>query len=166
MAFNLEEFLKEKSTALQNFLKKDDQEEEERSSVEQLTDFQEAKEAADKALSEEDKKIQSMEDTTETESIEKILEKQSQKEKEKSKEKDLEEKLADIEKVISTFGSKTNLGSSTEDPFKGTKFSLNKPIDFQTQVAKNYIAPYLQQPTSQSDRIALLFESLKKQNLI
>ena len=54
----------------------------------------------------------------------------------------------------------------TEDPFKGTSFSLNKPIDFQTQVAKNYIAPYLQQPTSQDDRIKLLFESLKKQNLI
>jgi len=165
MAFNLEEFLKEKSTALQNFLKKDDQEEDERSSVKKLTDFQEAKEAADKALSEEDKKIQSMEDTTETESIEQILEEESAKKEEKSKEKDLDEKLADIEKVISTFGNKTNL-SAGSDPFKGTKFELNKPIDFQTKVAQNYIAPYLTQPTSQEDRIALLFENLKKQNLI
>ena len=165
MAFNLEEFLKEKSTALQNFLKKDDQEEEERSSVKQLTDFQKAKEAADKALSEEDKKIQSMEDTTETESIEQILEEQSQKEKEKSKEKDLEEKLADIEKVISTFGEKTNLGTGS-DPFKGTRFSLNKPIDFQTKLVQNYMGPLITQPSSQDDRIKLLFENLKKQNLI
>jgi hypothetical protein len=158
------EFLKEKGEALKNFLDKDD-EKEEKSSVEKLIDFQEAKKAADEALSEEDKKIQSIEDTSETESIEQILEEESARKEEKSKEKDLDEKLADIEKVISTFGNQTNLGT-TSDPFKGTKFELNKPIDFQTKVAQNYIAPYLQQPTSQDDRIKLLFESLKKQNLI
>ena len=158
------EFLKEKGEALKNFLDKDD-EKEEKSSVEKLIDFQEAKKAADEALSEEDKKIQSIEDTSETESIEQILEEESARKEEKSKEKDLDEKLADIEKVISTFGNQTNLGT-TSDPFKGTKFELNKPIDFQTKVAQNYIAPYLQQPTSQGDRIKLLFESLKKQNLI
>ncbi len=159
------EFLKEKGEALKNFLDKDDEEKKEKSSVEKLIDFQEAKEAADKALSEEDKKIQSMEDTSETESIEQILDKESAKKEEKSKEKDLDDKLADIEKVISTFGSETDLGTPS-DPFKDTKFELNKPIDFQTQVAKNYIAPYLTEPTSQGDRIKLLFESLKKQNLI
>ena len=158
------EFLREKGEALKNFLDKDD-EKEEKSSVEKLIDFQEAKKAADEALSEEDKKIQSIEDTSETESIEQILEEESARKEEKSKEKDLDEKLADIEKVISTFGNQTNLGT-TSDPFKGTKFELNKPIDFQTKVAQNYIAPYLQQPTSQDDRIKLLFESLKKQNLI
>ena len=159
------EFLREKGEALKNFLDKDD-EKEEKSSVEKLIDFQEAKEAADIALSEEDKKIQSMDDTGETESIEQILSKESAKKEEEGKEKELDEKLADIEKVISKFGSQTNLSSSTDDPFKGTKFSLNKPIDFNTQVAKNYIAPYLKQPTSQDDRIKLLFENLKKQNLI
>ena len=159
------EFLKEKGEALKNFLDKDDEEKKEKSSVEKLIDFQEAKEAADKALSEEDKKIQSMEDPSETESIEQILEKESAKKEEKSKEKDLDEKLADIEKVISTFGNKTDLGA-VSDPFKGTKFELNKPIDFQSRVAKNYLTPYLTQPTSQEDRIALLFENLKKQNLI
>ena len=85
------EFLKEKGEALKNFLDKDDEENKEKSSVEKLIDFQEAKEAADKALSEEDKKIQSMEDTSETESIEQILEKESAKKEEKSKEKDLDE---------------------------------------------------------------------------
>ena len=159
------EFLKEKGEALKNFLDKDDEEKKEKSSVEKLIDFQEAKEEADMELSEEDKKIQSIDDTSETQSIEQILEEESAKKEEKSKEKDLDEKLADIEKVISTFGDQTNLGTSS-DPFKGTKFELNKPIDFQSRVAKNYLTPYLTQPTSQEDRIALLFENLKKQNLI
>jgi len=160
------EFLKEKGEALKNFLDKDDEEKKEKSSVEKLIDFQEAKKAADEALSDEDKKIQSMEDTEETKSIEQILTDESAKKEEKSKEKDLDEKLADIEKVISTFSSQTNLSSGMKDPFKNTKFELNKPIDFQTKVAQNYITPYLQQPTSQGDRIKLLFESLKKHNLI
>ena len=160
------EFLKEKGDALKNLFNKDDEKEDERSSVKKLTDFQEAKEAADIALTEEDKKIQSIEDTEETESIKEILDRESAKKEKEGKQKELDEKLADIEKVISTFGEKTNLSSSTSDPFKGTKFSLNKPLDFSTQVAKNYVTPYLQQPTSQDDRIKLLFESLKKQNLI
>ena len=160
------EFLKEKGDALKNLFNKDDEKEDERSSVKKLTDFQEAKEAADIALTEEDKKIQSIEDTEQTESIKEILDRESAKKEKEGKQKELDEKLADIEKVISTFGEKTNLSSSTSDPFKGTKFSLNKPLDFSTQVAKNYVTPYLQQPTSQDDRIKLLFESLKKQNLI
>ena len=158
------EFLREKGEALKNFLDKDD-EKEEKSSVEKLLDFQEAKKEADSALTKEQKQIQSTDDTSETESIEEILNTESAKKEEKSKEKDLDEKLADIEKVISTFGNQTDLGT-TSDPFKGTKFELNKPIDFQTKVATNYIAPYLKQQTSQDDRIALLFENLKKQNLI
>ena len=156
------EFLREKGEALKNFLDKD---KEEKSSVEKLIDFQEAKKAADIALSEEDKKNQTIDDTGETKKVEQILEEQSAKKEEESKEKDLNDKLADIEKVISTFGEQTDLGTPS-DPFKDTKFELNKPINFQTKVAQNYIAPYLQQPTSQGDRITLLFESLKKQNLI
>mgnify|MGYP001210935096 CR=1 FL=1 len=159
------EFLREKGEALKNFLDKDKEEKEEKSSVEKLIDFQEAKKAADIALSEEDKKNQTIDDTGETKKVEQILEEESAKKEAESKEKDLDDKLADIEKVISTFGEQRNLGT-TSDPFKGTKFELNKPIDFQTKVAQNYIAPYLQQPTSQGDRIALLFDSLKKQNLI
>ena len=159
------EFLREKGEALKNFLDKDKEEKEEKSSVEKLIDFQEAKKAADIALSEEDKKNQTIDDTGETKKVEQILEEESAKKEAESKEKDLDDKLADIEKVISTFGEQRNLGT-TSDPFKGTKFELNKPIDFQTKVAQNYIAPYLQQPTSQGDRIKLLFESLKKQNLI
>ena len=146
------EFLREKGEALKNFLDKDKEEKEEKeekSSVEKLID----------------KKNQTIDDTGETKKVEQILEEESAKKEAESKEKDLDDKLADIEKVISTFGEQTDLGTPS-DPFKDTKFELNKPINFQTKVAQNYIAPYLQQPTSQGDRIKLLFESLKKQNLI
>ena len=160
------EFLREKGEALKNFLDKDDKKEEEKSSVEKLIDFQQAKETADKAISEEDKKIQEMDDTGETESIEQILAKESSRKEKENQEKDLDDKLKDIEKVISTFSSQTNLSSKQGDPFKNTKFQLNKPIDFSTKVAQNYVAPYLTNTTSQDDRIKLLFESLKKQNLI
>jgi len=152
------EFLKEKGNALKDFANTDVEDEEERSTAESIK----------AAIEKEQEKIKSKEKDIDEESsdIEQILKDAEAKKEEEKKEKGLDEKLADIEKVISTFGSQTNLSSKTSDPFKGTKFSLNKPIDFQTQVAKNYIAPYLQQPTSQGDRIALLFESLKKQNLI
>ena len=153
------EFLKEKGNALKDFANTDIEDEEERSTAESIKAAIEKEQ--EKIKSEEDKDIDE-----ESSSIEQILKEAETKKEEEKKEKGLDEKLADIEKVISTFGSSQDLGSSTSDPFKGTKFSLNKPIDFQSQVAKNYIAPYLQQPTSQGDRIKLLFESLKKQNLI
>jgi putative cell wall-binding protein len=152
------EFLKEKGNALKDFANTDVEDEEERSTAESIK----------AAIEKEQEKIKSKEKDIDEESsdIEQILKDAEAKKEEEKKEKGLDEKLADIEKVISTFGDQTNLSSKTSDPFKGSKFSLNKPIDFQTQVAKNYIAPYLQQPTSQDDRIKLLFESLKKQNLI
>ena len=159
--------LKEKATALANVFKKDDEEEkDERSSVKKLTDFQKAKEVADMVSNEEDKKIASIDDTGETKSIEQILEDESAKKEEKSKEKDLDEKLADIEKVISTFTEEKPLGTG-KDPFsKSTTFDLNKPIDFSKSIAKTYVQPFIQQPSSQKDRVALLYESLRKQNLI
>ena len=116
------EFLKEKGDALKNLFNKDDEKEDERSSVKKLTDFQEAKEAADIALTEEDKKIQSIEDTEQTESIKEILDRESAKKEKEGKEKDLEDKLADIEKVISTFGERTDLSSKTSDPLKEQNF--------------------------------------------
>tara|TARA_R100000149_G_scaffold50973_1_gene21421 strand:- start:180 stop:665 length:486 start_codon:yes stop_codon:yes gene_type:complete len=159
------EFLREKGEALKNFLDKDDEEKEEKSSVDKLLDFQKAKKAADQILTEDDKKIQDVDDTGETKSIESILAEESEKKEQEGKEEELDEKLADIEKVISKFGERTKLGTG-KDPFKDTKFELNKPIDMTTKVASNYLTPYLQEPTSQGDRIKLLFDSLKKQNLI
>jgi len=158
MEFNFE-FLAKKGKALKDFSNTDIEDEEERSTAESI-----------KAAIEKEQEIIKSEQTEdadeEASNVEQILKEAEDKKEKEGKEKDLEDKLADIEKVISTFGSSKDLSSSTSDPFKGTKFQLNKPIDFQTQMAKSYVAPYLQQPTSQGDRIKLLFESLKKQNLI
>tara|TARA_A100001515_G_C4482847_1_gene180658 strand:+ start:175 stop:657 length:483 start_codon:yes stop_codon:yes gene_type:complete len=160
MEFNFD-FLKKEGKALRDFANTDIEDEEERSTAESIKE----------AIEKEQEKIESIQTKDEktidedSANIEKILKESEAKKEEEKKEKGLDEKLADIEKVISTFGSQKPLGS-TKDPFQGTKFSLNKPIDFQTQVAKSYVAPYLKQPTSQDDRITLLFESLKKQNLI
>jgi hypothetical protein len=159
------EFLREKGNALKSIFDKDEDKEEEKTEaiVDKAVRVFEAQE--DYKPTEEQKKLAETEDTSEMETIKDVLRKEEA-EKEEKKEKSLDEKLADIEKVISSFGSSQDLGSPAKSPFTDKSFQLNKPIDFQTQVAKNYIAPYLQQPTSQGDRIALLFESLKKQNLI
>ena len=158
MEFNFD-FLKKEGKALRDFANTDVEDEEERSSAESIK----------AALEKEKEKIESkdIKDSDEESSdIEKIIKEAEAKKEQEKTEKGLDEKLADIEKVISSFGSSQDLGSSAKLPFTDKSFQLNRPIDFQTQVAKNYVAPYLQQPTSQGDRIALLFESLKKQNLI
>ena len=161
------EFLREKGNALKSIFDKDKDEDEELQKTEAIVDKAvkvfEAQE--DYKPTEEQKKLAETENIDEMETIKDVLRKEEA-EKEEKKEKGLDEKLADIEKVISAFGSSQDLGSPAKSPFTDKSFQLNKPIDFQTQVAKNYVAPYLQQPTSQGDRIALLFESLKKQNLI
>ena len=159
------EFLRDKGDALKNLFNKDKDKEEEKTEaiVDKAVRVFEAQE--DYKPTEEQKKLAETENIDEMETIKDVLRKEET-EKEEKKEKGLDEKLADIEKVISAFGSSQDLGSPAKSPFTDKSFQLNKPIDFQTQVAKNYVAPYLQQPTSQGDRIALLFESLKKQNLI
>ena len=159
------EFLKEKGNALKSIFDKDEDKEEEKTEaiVDKAVRVFEAQD--DYKPTEEQKKLAETENIDEMETIKDVLRKEET-EKEEKKEKGLDEKLADIEKVISAFGSSQDLGSPAKSPFTDKSFQLNKPIDFQTQVAKNYVAPYLQQPTSQGDRIALLFESLKKQNLI
>ena len=158
MEFNFD-FLKKEGKALRDFANTDVEDEEERSNAESIK----------AALEKQKEKIESAEikdSDEESSDIEKIIKEAEAKKEQEKTEKGLDEKLADIEKVISSFGSSQDLGSSAKSPFTDKSFQLNKPIDFQTQVAKNYVAPYLQQPTSQGDRIALLFESLKKQNLI
>lgn len=150
--------------AFRNYFKKD-KEEDERSSVKKLNEFQEAEK--EYKPTEEQQKISQIEDTGETESIKQILERESAKKEEEGKEKDLDEKLADIEKVLSTFGEQESLGGGATMPFDKTmSINLNRPVDFQKEIAKDYLSPAIAQPTSQKDRIALLYESLRKQNLI
>jgi len=149
--------------AFRNYFKKD-KEEDERSSVKKLVEFQEAEK--EYKPTEEKQKISQIEDTDETESIKQILERESAKKEEEGKEKDLDEKLADIEKVLGKFSEQTPLGS-TSMPFDRTSIvELNKPIDFSKDIAKDYLGSVISQPTSQGDRIELLYANLRKQGLI
>ena len=150
--------------AFRNYFKKDENEDE-RSSVKKLVEFQEAEK--EYKPTEEQKKISQIEDVEGTESIKQILERESAKKEEEGKEKDLDDKLADIEKVLSKFGEQTPLGSSSQMPFEATStIELNRPIDFRKETAKDYLGSVISQPTSQEDRIKLLYANLRKQGLI
>ena len=154
--------------ALRNIFKRDDDTDKEKSSVEKLIDFQEAKEEADKSMSEAQKAESKIEDYDEdAKNVEQILKEESAKKEEEGQEKQLDEKLADIEKVLEKFSEETPLGTGAS-PFKNTvsDIDLNKPIDFQKLVATEYIKPFItQQSSSPQDRIALLLQELKKQGL-
>jgi len=90
------------------------------------------------------------------------------KEKEKDTEESLEEKLSNIEKVIETFSGKgTTVIDSGQSVGQAESVNLNQqPLDLGTTQAKAYQAEYLKPSTVHDDRIALLYENLKKYNLI
>ena len=90
------------------------------------------------------------------------------KEKEKDTEESLEEKLSNIEKVIETFSGKgTTVIDSGQSIGQSSPVNLNQaPLDLGTTQAKAYQAEYLKPSTVHDDRIALLYDNLKKYNLI
>ena len=90
------------------------------------------------------------------------------KDKQKDTEESLEEKLANIEKVIDTFSGKgTTVVDSGQSVGQAQSVDLNQqPLDLGTTQAKAYQAEYLKPSTVHDDRIALLYENLKKYNLI
>ena len=90
------------------------------------------------------------------------------KDKEKDNEDSLEEKLKNIEKVIETFSGKgTTVIDSGQSIGQSSPINLNqKPLDLGTVQAKTYQADYLKPSTVHDDRIALLYDNLKKYNLI
>jgi hypothetical protein len=90
------------------------------------------------------------------------------KEKEKETEETLEEKLENIEKVIETFSGKgTTVIDSGQSIGESSPINLNQqPLDLGTAQAKAYQADYLKPSTVHDDRIALLYDNLKKYNLI
>ena len=86
--------------------------------------------------------------------------------KKEDTEDSLEKKLANIEKVIDKFG-----GSQTLPTGQLQSSSINdninqKPLDMGNVQAKAAQAEYLKPSTVPDDRIALLYEDLKKYNLI
>ena len=90
------------------------------------------------------------------------------KQKEKDTEESLEEKLQNIEKVIDTFsGGGTTVVDSGQSVGQAASVDLNQqPLDLGTTQAKAYQADYLKPSNVHNDRIALLYDNLKKYNLI
>ncbi len=140
MEFNLD-FLKTAGEALSSFGKKDKDDDRFDSEVQDQT---------------------SEKDTTEI-----IKTKTEKKEQKEDTEEDLEKKLKNIEKVIDTFSGKpTQLPSST-DLVNSSSSNINvKPLDLGNIQAKANYQEYLKPSNRQDDRIALLYEDLKKYNLI
>ena len=114
--------------------------------------------------------IKSDDEKTADEETQEIIKttKDLKKEKEKDTEESLEDKLANIEKVIDTFSGKgTTVVDSGQSVGQAQSVDLNQqPLDLGTTQAKAYQAEYLKPSTVHDDRIALLYDNLKKYNLI
>ncbi|MGY9059882.1 MAG: hypothetical protein ACKVHI_08875, partial [Candidatus Puniceispirillales bacterium] len=113
------------------------------------------------------KAVESIDDTSETETVKEVLGKE-EKEKLETKEDSLEKKLKNIEKVIDTFsGGGTSVINSGRMPSSDIASNINqKPLDMGNVQAKAAQQEYLKPSTVPEDRIALLYENLKKFNLI
>jgi len=160
------ENLREKGNALKNLFKKDKEEEKEDDNiVDKTVKVIEAKEDFIKEATPEKILLGQTDDTGKTESIQEVLKKEEA-EKKEDDDSDLDKKLASIEKVLETFSDSPIKPASS--PFSAKDvIKINEPVDFSALVAKDYISPILlNKPSSQSNRIDLLYETLKKQNLI
>ena len=92
----------------------------------------------------------------------------TKKDEEKKSEDTLEKKLKNIEKVIDTFSGSGGEQLSVPKNNLDVKASDNinvKPVDMGSVQAKELITEYLK-PSVNSDRVGLLYENLRKLNLI
>ena len=169
MAFDINEAfekLREKGEALISFGKDKEVDTDERSSVEKYDDFLKTTEVMEAGKNADQKAVESIDDTSVTESVKDVLGKE-EKEKKEDKEDSLEKKLANIEKVIDTFSSGTKALPTGRLPGSDVNANLNqRPLDMGQVQAKAAQADYLKPSTVPNDRIALLYEDLKKYNLI
>ena len=157
------ENLKSIGEAFKNF-KSEDTEKEEDTTLQKYIDFQEAKEEFQPT--EEQKAIMSMEDIPgQTKTGKEILIEEAKQEK---KEDELDKKISDIQKVLKTFSEDTEgevINTKMDTSSDADKLNV-KPLDLGAIRQKSYLQGLITQPSSQKDRIALLYESLRKQNLI
>jgi hypothetical protein len=158
------ENLKSIGEAFKNF-KSEDTEKEEDTTLQKYLDFQKAKEEFEPT--EEQKAVMSMEDIPgQTKTGKEILIEEAKQEK---KEDELDKKISDIQKVLKTFSEDTE-GEVLNTPKMDTSSDADKlnvkPLDLGAIRQKSYLQGLITQPSSQKDRIALLYESLRKQNLI
>jgi hypothetical protein len=168
MAFDINEAfekLREKGEALISFGKDKEVDTDDRSSVEKYDDFLKTTEVMEAGKTADQKAVESIDDTSVTESVKDVLGKE-EKEKKEDKEDSLEKKLANIEKVIDTFGGSKALPTG-KLPGSDINANINqRPLDMGQVQAKAAQADYLKPSTVPEDRIALLYEDLKKYNLI
>ena len=160
------ESLKNLGEAFKNYKLSQDTEKEEETTLEKYLDFQKAKE--EYKPTEEQKAISSIEDYPgQTKTGEQILIEEAKQEK---KEDELDKKITDIQKVLKTFSEDTQAEVFKPAPLdtSGTSAdSLNvKPLDLSAIRQKEYLTSLIQQPSSQTDRVSLLYNELKKQGLI
>ena len=160
------EKLSEIGEAFKSFGKKDDEVEiDERSSIKKLDDFNIEKDIISATQSKESKDIESIDDTSTTESVKDILIK-DEKEKLEKKEDSLDTKLRNIEKVIETFSGAPEMGDIPKQDTGSASDNINvKPLDMANVQAKEVINDYLK-PSVNADRVGLLYENLRKLNLI
>ena len=157
MEFNLD-FLRQTGEALSSFGKKDKDEDKDTDiiRVENLEKKDPATEMVGTGDASEAEKVYQEKEG-------KIVEK----EKKEDTEDSLEKKLANIEKVIDTFGGNPTKLPSGQLPSSNINDNINqRPLDMGQVQAKAAQAEYLKPSTVPEDRIALLYEDLKKYNLI
>ena len=153
--FNLD-FLKEAGDALKNFGKSTDQ---------KIEDYKKVKEEYEKGLTDEEKILAERDDSLITKPVDTDEEIKKQAKEEGD---ELDKRLKDISKVIDKFsddGGIKKLGESRLD-VSSTDPLNPKPIDFTNTIGKSYLSGVIEKPSSEKDRITLLYEQLRKFNLV
>ena len=153
----------EKLKELGEALKNAEEEKEEEVSAEKLLKFQQAEE--EYKPTEEQIKLGETEDIPgQTVSAQETI---IQEAKEKRKKDDLDDKIDRIRKVISNFeeDSQPTVVKTKMDKTPVTDINL-KPMDMGSLKQKEYLQSLIAQPSSQRDRVSLLYDELKKFNLI
>ena len=160
MEFNLD-FLRQTGEALSSFGKKDEDKD---------TDIIKVKDKVVKDVRLDKDPATEIVETGDASEAEKVYQEKEgkivEKEKKEDTEDSLEKKLANIEKVIDKFGGSQTLPTGE---LQGGSINDNinqRPLDMGNVQAKAAQAEYLKPSTVPNDRIALLYEDLKKYNLI
>ena len=167
LEFNLD-LLKEKASALKDLFSEKDKKED------QTIDFSNTDEEDDKST-EESVKIASdialgkTDDQKTVDEETSVITKKDDTTKKQS-EQDLEKKLSNIEKVLDKFSGDVTVSKATPLP-EDTASVLNlKPLDMGSLIAKDYLSNVTSKMTGQTssdqDRIALLYDNLRKLNVI
>ena len=163
MKFDLD-FLRQTGKALSSFGKKDEDKIIDYSNTDEEDDKSTQESVTPIVLDKSDDEKTSDEQTSDGQ----IIQTKTEKEKSETKEDSLEKKLKNIEKVIDTFSGGTKVvGNSGGMPSSNIASNINqKPLDMGNVQAKAAQQEYLKPNTVPEDRIALLYENLKKFNLI